>query len=93
MAVSAQGCVCVDEVSTSVVVVEVDPGEIADHEQIEVCITIEIDEAARIGAAKAFFGETGGFGEEFESTVAIVSEQVRGPAVVGVEEGGGHLSV
>ncbi len=77
----------------AVVGVEIDSGEVADHQQIEIRIFIQVDEGARVSSAKAFLRQARLFGGEFKAAVAPVSKEVAGPAVIGVKKRRRHLAL
>ena len=64
MPVGAKRIVGVGEVSVSVVVIQIDAGKIADYEEIEIAVNIEISEGARVGSPEPLRFESGGGGFE-----------------------------
>jgi hypothetical protein len=91
MAVRAKCAVRVDEVATAIVVVQIDAGEVADDEQIQVVVVVEVDEAARVGPSVALRRQPSGFGRGRKVALAVVEQQVGGMTVVCVVVRGGHL--
>jgi hypothetical protein len=92
VSVGAQRIVGVAEVSTSVVVIQIDAREVADHEKVEIVVSVEIDERARVGSPESLRFEPGGGGSEREISLPVIQEQIRRVTVVGVVVGGGHLA-
>jgi len=90
--VGAERIVGIGEVSTSIVVVQIDAGKVADDEKVEIGVIVEIDKGARVGSPPPLRFEPCGSSSEREISLSIVQEQIRGEAVVGVVVGGGHLA-
>ena len=76
MAVGAQRRVGIDESARTVVVIEVDTRVVAHHQQVEVRVGVEIDEAAGVGAPKALLPEPCRVGRMAEAPLAVVEQQV-----------------
>ena len=75
----------------AVVLIDIDAGEIADDDQVEVAVFVEIDQRTAVGAAVAFVGDAGVLGDVDEVAAALVLQDIAGVTVVGVVVGRGEL--
>ena len=64
--------------------VQVDAREIAHHQQVEVAVVVEIDEAARVAASEPFRSKPRSLRGLREVPVSVVQQQVAGMTVVGI---------
>lgn len=59
MPMVVEGGGAIDERAIAIIVIEIQAGKIADVDQVERAIVIEIDEGGAVGAAEAFRVQTG----------------------------------
>jgi hypothetical protein len=64
----------IGEVSLAIIAIDIGAGKVADNDQIQIAIVIEVDERAAVGAAKAFSGEAGRFRAVQKISLAIELE-------------------
>ena len=74
----------IGELAHAVIEIKVDAGEVADDDEIEMAIGVEICERGAVNAAPAFGSEVGGLGGVGEFAVATINEEISGMAVVGI---------
>lgn len=82
----------VGEAAVTVVGVDLEAGEVAGDDEVEVTIAIEVREGSAVGASMAVRFQAGVAGDVGEASLTVVAEEEGGGAVVGVEVGGGHLA-
>src|ERR1051326_2805068 len=78
--------------TVTVIGVEVNPGKVARHDQIEMMILVEVDKGGAISTPPAFARQTRAGGGVREIAMAVVEQEVGREAVIGIVIRGGHLA-
>lgn len=82
----------VGELAFSVAFEDIDSGEVAGEDEVEVGVGVDVGKGGGVVATVAFFAEAGRVGDVGELAFSVVEEEVGGVAVVGIVEGFGDFA-